>query len=40
MKILICAPLQDAEIKKIQEYFINDTVLIKRRPTQEEQYHL
>lgn len=36
MKILICAPLQDAEIKKIQEYFINDTVLIKRRPTQED----
>ena len=22
--------------KKIQEYFINDTVLIKRRPTQED----
>lgn len=36
MKILICTPLQDAEIKKIQEYFINDTVLIKRRPTQED----
>lgn len=36
MKILVCAPLQEAESKKIQEYFINDTVLIKRRPTQED----
>ena len=36
MKILVCAPLQEDESKKIQEYFINDTVLIKRRPTQED----
>lgn len=36
MKILVCAPLQETESKKIQEYFINDTVLIKRRPTQED----
>lgn len=36
MKILVCAPLQEAESKKIQEYFINDTVAISRRPTQED----
>ena len=36
MKILVCAPLQEAESKKIQEYFINDTVVISRRPTQED----
>ena len=36
MKILVCAPLQEAESKKIQEYFLNDTVVISRRPTQED----
>jgi hypothetical protein len=35
MKILICAPLQDAEIKKIQEHFKNDIFIINRKPTQE-----
>ena len=35
-EILVCAPLQEAESKKIQEYFINDTVVISRRPTQED----
>ena len=42
MQTLVCAPLQEAESKKIQEYFINDTVVISRRPTQEDidQAHL
>lgn len=36
MKILMCAPLKEVEINKIQEHFKNDTFIISRKPSQED----
>lgn len=36
MKILVCAPLQDQEIKEIQNAIIDDTFIINKKPTQKD----